>query len=228
MDPVDELIGANKLHGTTNPAVQYAAKHSLRLHPAQINLTKVTLEQPMAVMLGSADQLNLLQNLCRTLGAKKTLDIGTYTGYSALSIALALPDDGKVIACDLNEDYVNIGRPYWKEAGVDNKIQFVKGPALETLQKLLDNGEAETFDFAFIDADKLNYDNYYELCLKLLRKKGIIALDNVLWGGAVLDPKENDPETLAFRAIAAKIHADERVHVSFLTLGDGTLLAFKN
>jgi predicted O-methyltransferase YrrM len=227
MSNTDSTFAEFKLYGSKDAAVLYAAKHSLRLHPAQQKLIDVTLQQPMASMLGSADQLNLLQNLCRTINAKKTLDIGTFTGYSALSIALALPDDGKVTACDIDEQFVNIGQPFWKEAGVEKKIKFVKGPAIETLQKLLDNGEAETFDFAFIDADKLNYDNYYELCLKLVRKGGIIAIDNLIWSGDVYDPTKNDSTTRALRAIAVKVHADPRVHVSLLALGDGTLLAFK-
>jgi len=114
----------------------------------------VTLTHSWAIMLGSTDQINFLQFLCKSLKAKKTLDIGVYTGYSALSVALALPEDGKVVALDINDDYASIGKPFWKEAGVDHKIEFIQAPALETLQKLLDKGEAETFDFAFIDADK--------------------------------------------------------------------------
>jgi len=218
-----------KIYGSKNPAVQYAADHCLRLHPAQQKLIDVTLAHPMAVMLGSADQINLLQLICRSLGAKKTLDIGVYTGYSALSVALALPEDGKVVALDINDEFASIGRPFWKEAGVDHKIDFIQAPALETLQKLLDKGEGETFDFAFIDADKVNYENYYELTLKLLRKNGVVALDNLLYGGNVYNPEiQDDANTVALRAVAKKIHQDKRVNVSFLALGDGTLLAVKN
>jgi len=224
----DDNIHANKQRGSKNPAVQYAAEHSLRLHPGQQGLIDKTLAHEESIMLGSADQINFLQLLCKSIGAKKTLDIGVYTGYSALSIALILPDDGKVVALDINDDFVSIGKPFWKEAGVDKKIEFIEGPALETLQGLLDKGEAETFDFAFIDADKVNYDKYYELSLKLLRKNGVIALDNVLWGGAVFNPEVNDPSTTALRAVADKVHKDTRVTVSLLALGDGTLLAAKN
>jgi len=217
-----------KLYGSKNPAVKYAAEHCLRLHPAQQKLIDVTLAHPEAIMLGSADQINFLQLMCRSVAAKKTLDIGVYTGYSAMSVALALPDDGKVVALDINDDFASIGKPFWKEAGVDHKIEFIQAPALETLQNLLDKGEAETFDFAFIDADKVNYDNYYELALKLLRKNGIVALDNLLWGGNVYNPEINDERTTALRALADKVHKDQRVSVSFLALGDGTLLAVKN
>jgi len=217
-----------KLFGSKNPAVKYAADHCLRLHPAQQKLIDVTLVHPWAIMLGSTDQINFLQLLCKSLSAKKTLDIGVYTGYSAMSVALALPADGKVVALDVNEDYVNIGKPFWKEAGVDHKIELIIAPALETLQGLLDKGEAETFDFAFIDADKVNYDKYYELALKLLRKNGVIAMDNVLWGGNVYNPEIQDESTNALRRLAEKVHKDERVTVSFLALGDGTLMACKN
>jgi len=165
--------------------------------------------------------------MCASIGAKKTLDIGVFTGYSALSIALVLPPDGQVIACDLNDEMVKVGRPFWREAGVEEKIKFIHGPALDTLKKLVDDGQSGTFDFAFIDADKPNYENYYELSLKLLRKRGIICLDNMFGFGRVYNPDHNDEITNLFRALAAKIHADERVHVSFLPVGDGTLIAVK-
>jgi len=150
-----------------------------------------------------------------------------FTGYSALSIALALPPEGKVYALDISEEYFSIGRPFIKEAGVENKIEFIQAPAVETMQKLLDNGEAGTFDFAFIDADKVNYDNYYEMSLKLLRTRGIIALDNMLWGGSVYNEEKQDKDTQALRAMAEKVYKDDRVTCSFLCVGDGTMLAFK-
>jgi len=216
-----------KLYNKQDPGLQYAAKHSLQLIPAQEKLIEVTLQHPWGRMLGSPDEIQLLQNLCRTLGARKTLDIGVFTGYSSLSIALALPPEGKVYALDVSEEYFNIGRPFIKEAGVENKINFIKAPAVETLQKLLDDGEAGTFDFAFIDADKVNYHNYYELALKLLRTNGIIAIDNMLWGGSVYNDDKQDEDTKALRAMALKVHKDDRVNCSFLTVGDGTMLAFK-
>ena len=229
-DGVKDVHGAKdlKLYGSKDANVKYAAEHSLRLHPAQTGLIQETLKHPEAIMLGSADQLNLLQLLCKALGAKKTLDIGVYTGYSALTIALILPEDGKLIGCDVSEDFVKIGRPFWKQAGVDHKIDFREGPALETLQKLVDNGESGTFDFAFIDADKPNYTHYYELCLKLLRKGGVVAMDNVLWGGLVCDPNTDDYKAKCLRELAEKVHKDDRVHCSMIAVGDGTLMAVKN
>lgn len=216
-----------KLFNSSDPNVNYASDHSLRLIPAQQKLIEVTLKEPMAIMLGSADEIQLLQNLVRSIGAKKTLDIGVFTGYSTLAIALALPDDGKVVACDISDDYANKGKPFWQEAGVAHKIDLRIAPAVETLEKLIANGEAGTYDFAFIDADKTSYDTYYELSLKLIRKNGIIAIDNMLWGGSVYNPEVTDPSTVALRALAKKVHADDRVHVSFLVIGDGTVLAFK-
>lgn len=218
---------SGKSHRTQDPLIAYAVEHSLRLHPAQKKLIEVTLKHPWSVMLGSADELQLFQNLVRVIGAKKTLDVGVYTGLSALTVALALPEDGKVVACDISDEYANIGKPFWEEAGVTHKIDLRIAPATETLQSLLANGEAETYDFAFIDADKENYDAYYELCLKLVRKNGIIAIDNMLWSGRVCDSEVNDVATVTLRNLAKKIHADDRVFVSFLVVGDGTLIAFK-
>jgi caffeoyl-CoA O-methyltransferase len=218
---------AYKSYQTKDGRVKYAAEHSLRLHPAQKKLIEITLQHPESEMLGSADQLNLLQNLARSIGAKKTLDIGVYTGYSALTMALALPDDGKVVALDITDEFAKLGQPVWKEAGVDHKIEFIVGSAMESLQKLINRGEEGTYDMAFIDADKPSYDIYYELALKLVRPNGIIAIDNVLWGAWVCDPTRTDARTASLRALAAKIHQDERVNVSLLVLGDGTLLAFK-
>lgn len=216
-----------KLYESSDPNVTYAAAHSLRLHPAQEKLMEVTLKEPMGGMMGSPDEIQLLQNLVRSIGAKKTLDIGVFTGFSALGIALALPDDGKVVACDVSDDYASKGKPFWKEAGVSHKIDLRIAPAVDTLKELIANGEAGTFDFAFIDADKENYDNYYELSLKLIRKNGIIAIDNMLWGGKVHKPEVTDTSTVALREIAKKVHADDRVFVSFLVIGDGTMLVFK-
>jgi caffeoyl-CoA O-methyltransferase len=155
------------------------------------------------------------------------LEIGVFTGYSALAIALAMPPEGKVVACDVSEEYTSIARRYWKEAGVEKKIDLHLAPALDTLEQLANGGDIGPFDMAFIDADKANVDNYYERSLKLLRRNGVILVDNVLWGGSVADPGENDADTSALRAISKKAAQDERVEACLLSIGDGLLLARK-
>ncbi|KAK2143752.1 hypothetical protein LSH36_816g00028 [Paralvinella palmiformis] len=216
-----------KSFNTDQPLIKYIADHSLRLSPAQAKLIKLTLPNEDRGMLGAPESLQLLKMLCKVIGAKKTLDIGVFTGFSALSIAETLPDDGVVYAFDISEENVNIGKPIWKEAGVYNKIKLVIGSAVESLEKLLAEGQVGTFDFAFIDADKTNYDNYYELSLKLLRSGGLIGIDNVLWSGKVMDPKQNDPDTCAIRALNTKIAKDDRVDINMLFVGDGLTLAIK-
>lgn len=214
-----------KAGATGNPIISYCADNSLRLHPMQKKLIQLTKNHPGAGMLGSADQIQFLQNLAKTIKAKKTLDIGVYTGYSSLSMAMALPEDGKVVACDITDEYPSIGKPVWKEAGVSHKIDLRIGPASESLQQLIDNGESGTFDLAFIDADKQGYENYYEKCLLLLKQRGVIVFDNMLWGGSVVNPK--DDVSITLNALSKKLHKDTRVDVSLLMLGDGTYMAFK-
>jgi caffeoyl-CoA O-methyltransferase len=182
----------------------------------------------MAQMQISPDQAQFMQLLVKLIQAKKTLEVGVFTGYSSLWVALGLPDDGQIIACDVSEEYTSIARPFWKEAGVEPKIDLRLRPALETLDELLAGGQAGTFDFAFIDADKTNYDNYYERSLKLLRTQGLIAIDNTIWSGRVADPNENDSDTVALRKLNQKLHSDDRVTLSMLTIGDGLTLAMKN
>ncbi len=155
------------------------------------------------------------------------MEVGTFTGYSALAVALALPDDGRLVACDVSEEWTAIARRYWEEAGVAHKIDLRLAPALETLDGLLLEGRAGTFDFAFIDADKEGYDAYYERALELLRTGGLIALDNTLWEGKVVDPAATDVDTEAIRAINTKLAQDERVTLSLLPVGDGLTLARK-
>ena len=175
----------------------------------------------------SPEQGAFMALLVKLLGAKRTIEVGTFTGYSALVVAEALPADGQVIACDVSEEWTAIGRPFWERAGVADKIDLRLRPAVETLDELIAAGTAETFDFAFIDADKIHYDAYYERCLKLLRPGGVIGIDNVLWGGRVADDDAQDDDTQAIRALNAKMQADARVDVAMLPIGDGLTLAAK-
>ena len=195
--------------------------------PLQKHLRAETAKLPMSMMQIGPDQGALLALLVRLIGAKHTLEIGTFTGYSALTVAQALPEGGKVIACDISEEWTAVARRYWREAGLDDRIELRLGPAAETLKALLQAGGAGSFDFAFIDADKSGYDTYYELCLQLIRPNGLIAIDNVLWSGAVLDPKKSDADTVALRALNLKIRDDARVDSALLTVGDGLMLARK-
>ena len=164
--------------------------------------------------------------LVRLIGACRCIEVGVFTGYSALTVALALPADGYLLACDVSDDYTQVGRPFWEAAGVAGKIDLRLAPALETLDARIAAGEAGRFDFAFIDADKSAYDAYYERCLQLLRPGGLIAIDNVLWGGSVARPA-NDADTRALQALNDKLHGDERIDLAMLPLGDGLTLARK-
>jgi predicted O-methyltransferase YrrM len=206
---------------------QYLLSTSVREPEVAQRLRKETQKMTNAGMQIGPDQGQFMQLLVQLLGASKTLEVGVFTGYSALWVALGLPDDSRVVACDISDEYTKVGRRYWKEAGVDQKIDLRLGPALETLEALLTNDQAGTFDFAFIDADKTNYENYYELALRLLRVGGLIAIDNTLWSGKVANPQENDADTVAIRALNEKLHHDERVTLSMLTVGDGLTLALK-
>jgi caffeoyl-CoA O-methyltransferase len=175
----------------------------------------------------SPEQGQFMRLLIQLIGAKKTLEVGVFTGYSSLSVALALPADGKIIACDVSEEFTAIARRYWQEARVAEKIDLRLAPALETLDELLATGQAKTFDFAFIDADKENYDAYYERSLQLIRPGGLIAIDNVLWSGRIADPHIQDESTQAIRALNQKLRNDERVTLSLIPIGDGLTLALK-
>lgn len=175
----------------------------------------------------SPEQGQFMQLLIELTGTKKALEVGVFTGYSSLSVAMALPPEGTIVACDVSEEWTSIARRYWKEAGVEHKIDLRIGPAVATLDKIIEEGQSGAFDFAFIDADKENYDAYYERALVLLRTGGLIGLDNMLWHGKVIDPSINDEETEAIRNLNLKIHADRRVTMSLLPIGDGLLLARK-
>ncbi len=178
-------------------------------------------------MISGADVGALLAILVKSVNGKKAIEVGTFTGYTALKIAQALPKDGKLVCCDVSSDWTNIGRPYWKEAQVAERIDLRIAPALQTLNGMIASKEENTYDFAFIDADKTGYDSYYEACLKLLRPGGLIVLDNMLWDGAVADPTENDDTTKAIRKLNEKVSRDSRVDSSLLTVGDGLMLARK-
>jgi caffeoyl-CoA O-methyltransferase len=175
----------------------------------------------------SPEQGQFMALLVELIGARRILEVGTFTGYSALAVALALPPDGRVITCDINEEMTAIARRYWAEAGVADKIDLRLAPAIDTLDELLAEGQAGQFDFAFIDADKTNYLAYYERTLELLRSGGLIAIDNVLWNGAVADPERQDDDTSAIRALNEAVHADDRVSLSLLPISDGLTLARK-
>lgn len=215
-----------KSYSSKDPLVKYTVDNSLRLTDAQKKLMEATLKRPRYQMLGAPEVLQLNSNLIKAIGGKKVLDVGVFTGASTLAAALALPPDGEVHAFDINEENVNIGKPFWREAGVENMIRLHIGPAKNSLQKLLDEGHAGTFDFAFIDADKTGYDGYYEQCLVLLRRGGIIAFDNTLFNGRVLDHNNQEPNTVAIRKLNEKLKDDQRINLSFLNVGDGLSLCF--
>jgi len=206
---------------------RYVSLDITRETELQKRLRAETARLPQAGMQIGPDQGALLALLARSIGAKRAIEIGTFTGYSALAVAAALPRDGKLVCCDVNEEWTTIARRYWKEAGLAKRIELRLGPALKTLEALKTEYGAGCFDFAFIDADKPAYDAYYEACLVLLRAGGLIALDNMLWSGAVAEPKKRDAHTRALRALNAKIRDDERVVSCLLTVGDGVMLALK-
>ena len=196
-------------------------------HPVLRELRAETQGMPHAQMQIGADQGRFMQLMAHMVGAKKYVEIGVFTGYSSLVMALALPKDGRVLACDVSEEYTSVARRYWQKAGVADKIDLHLAPALETLDRAIKT-EAGTYDIAFIDADKVNADGYYERCLQLLRPGGLIMVDNALWNGAVADPKDNDESTVALRAITKKAVSDPRVDAALTAIGDGLLLARKN
>ncbi len=193
--------------------------------PQMKALREETALMPRALMQLGVDPAGMLAWLVRLLGAKRTLEIGTFTGYSTLAVAQALPSDGRVIACDVSEEWTSIGRKHWRAAGVGDKIDLRIAPAVQTLDQLLAEGQAGTFDLAFIDADKPSYDAYYERCLKLVRKGGVLVFDNMLWSGAVAKAGTMDGETAALHALNQKARTDPRVDPCLLTVGDGLLVA---
>ena len=205
----------------------YVDRNWLRDTPLKRRLREETAKLPQAGMQISAHQGQQMALLARAVGAKRAVEVGTFTGYSALCIAEALPDDGKLWCCDVSDEWTRIGRPYWKEASVEGKIELTIGPALKTLDWLLAQGLGGQLDMAFIDANKNDYDAYYERCLSLLRPGGLILIDNVLWGGSVIDRHDRTADTKAIRALNAKLAKDERVDLTLFAVGDGMTAALK-
>ncbi len=209
----------------TDPLYDYYLASSLREPEILERLRDATLAHPEAGMQISPEQGQFMRFLVRLIGAARAIEIGTYTGYSALSVALALPDDGLLVACERREEFTKIGQPFWREAGVSDRIDLRIGKAVGTLEAMIEAGEGGTYDFAFIDGDKKNYVNYYELCLRLVRQGGLIAIDNALWSGRLVDKTLDDPASKAIRTLNEKIRDDERVDMSLLPIGDGLMLA---
>ncbi|HEY9629574.1 MAG TPA: class I SAM-dependent methyltransferase [Coleofasciculaceae cyanobacterium] len=210
-----------------NSLQEYLLTVSLREPEILQRLRQETADHVMSQMQIAPEQGQLMRLLVQLMGAKKALEIGVFTGYSSLCVAIALPADGTLVACDVSEEYTAIAQRYWQQAGVADKIDLRIAPALETLDQLLAAGEANTFDFAFIDADKSGYDSYYERSLQLVRPGGLIAIDNVLWSGRVADEQVQDNRTQTIRAFNQKLHQDERITLSVLAIADGLTLALK-
>jgi predicted O-methyltransferase YrrM len=213
--------------GLSDEVRRYLLSVSVREPETLARLREETAQLPMAMMQITPEQGQLMALLVRLLQARRCLEVGTFTGYSALWVALALPADGRLTACDVSAEWTAIGRRYWEEAGVAGKIDLQLAPALETLDRLISGGESGQFDFAFIDADKSNYWNYYERTLRLLRPGGLIAIDNTLWSGRPADADDRDATTSAIRDFNARLYRDRRVHISMLPVGDGVTLVWK-
>jgi predicted O-methyltransferase YrrM len=219
--------GSAFITGVDGPTSRYLQSLLPPEGTVHARLRAETARLPRAVMQIGHEQARFMQLLLRLSGAKRTIEIGVFTGYSALITAEVLPEDGRVVACDISEEWTSIARRYWQEAGVDKKIDLRLAPAMETLDALIAAGEEGSYDFAFIDADKGNGINYYERCLRLLRPGGLVAVDNTLWDGLVADPGARDADTLAIRALNAHLASDSRVDACLAVSGDGLHLARK-
>lgn len=218
---------SNKSYGLSDVEHRYLLETTVREHPLLAELREETLAMPMARMQIAPEQAQFMQMLINLLGARRCIEVGVFTGYSALASAMALPDEGELLACDISADYTAVARRYWERAGVAHKVDLRLAPAAETLDALIGAGERGRFDFAFIDADKENYARYYEQCLTLLRTGGMVALDNALWNGQVADAGSDDEETRAIRAVNTLVGDDDRVECCLVPIGDGLLLARK-
>jgi caffeoyl-CoA O-methyltransferase len=218
---------SNRTISMTDGLYTYLLDASLREPPLLQRLRDETAAHPQARMQISPEQGQFMQLLVKLMGARHCLEVGVFTGYSSLAVALALPTDGRILACDVSEEFTSVARRYWKEAGVAGKIELKLAPALQTLDERFAAGEANTYDFAFIDADKANYADYYERILKLLRPGGLVLVDNVLWSGRVLDKSDKSEDTLAIRAFNELVQRDERIDLSMVPIGDGLTVARK-
>jgi predicted O-methyltransferase YrrM len=205
----------------------YLLSVSLREPPILRRLREETASHSHARFQVSPEQGQFMALVIQLMGARRTIEVGVFTGYSSLAVALALPVDGSIVACDISEEFTSIARRYWKEVGVDHMIDLRLKPAMETLTELIAQGQGGRFDFVFIDADKSSYEGYYECALELLRPGGLIMVDNVLWSGRVLDQADQTADTVAVRAFNKKLHGDTRVSLSMIPLGDGVTLALK-
>ena len=218
---------ANKTLSLSNALYAYLVEHSVREPEILQRLRAETARDSMSMMQISPEQGQFMQLLVRLMGAKNCLEVGVFTGYSSLAVALVLPADGHLVACDVSEKWTAIARKYWMEAGVAARIDLRIAPALATLDELITAGNAGAFDFAFIDADKINYLAYYERALTLVRSGGLIAVDNTLWGGQVIDKKSKSEDTQAIRRFNDRLRSDLRVQLALLPIGDGLTLALK-
>jgi predicted O-methyltransferase YrrM len=218
---------SNKIIQVSDQLYEYILSVSLREPDILRRLREETAPYPNSAMQISPDQGQFMALLIKLMNAKRALELGVFTGYSSLAVALVLPVDGRLIACDVNKEWTSVAWRYWSEAGVAHKIDLRLSPAMDTLDGLLKDGLAETFDFIFIDADKRNYGGYFERCFKLLRPGGLIAIDNVLWNGAVVDPQSDDPDAKAIREFNSMLSSDNRISLSLIPIADGLTLAFK-
>jgi predicted O-methyltransferase YrrM len=214
--------------GLPDNVYEYLVAHAVRDSAIKRRLREETAKLPLGMMQIGPDQGQFMGLLVELIGARRVLEIGTFTGYSALCVAEAMGPQGRMICCDISEEFTAIARRYWREAGIADRIDLRLGPATETLDKLLATGEAGKFDFAFIDADKTSYDAYYERSLKLVRAGGLIAIDNVLWGGEVANPADQSEDTVAIRRLNDKLAKDDRITLAMVSIGDGLTLARKH
>jgi len=218
---------SNRSTGLNEPLYDYLLQSSLREHAVLTQLRLATASQSMSQMRSAPEQGQFMALLVRLMGARRVIEVGTYTGYATLWMALALHESGEIVSCDISEQWTQLAKKHWQQAGVSDRITLKLAPAEGTLKQLLDEGEDGQFDLAFIDADKENYDCYFELCLKLVRPGGLILVDNVLWGGSVVDANNNEPATRAIRSFNKKCRDDDRVEISMLPVADGLTLLLK-